>query len=75
MPQNWIENSKRLESENGLRLGTCNVKTLNKSGTLQYLLDIYNNYTIDVLAIQEIRWPNKDGSVGPKPNRYAKEEE
>ncbi|KAE9537576.1 hypothetical protein AGLY_006599 [Aphis glycines] len=57
-PRNWIENGKRLESENGLRIGTWNVRTLNKPGALQYVLNAYNNYTIDILAVQEIRWPN-----------------
>lgn len=57
-PRNWIENGKQLESENGLRIGTWNVRTLNKPGALQYVLDAYNNYTIDILAVQEIRWPN-----------------
>lgn len=25
---------------------------------MQYVLDAYNNYTIDILAVQEITWPN-----------------
>lgn len=50
--RNRIENGKQLESDNGPRIGTWNVRRLNKPGALQYVLD---NYTIDVLAVQEIR--------------------
>jgi len=57
-PRNWIENGKQLESENGLHIGTRNVRTLNKPGALQYVVVPYNNYTIDILVVQEIRWPN-----------------
>jgi exonuclease III len=35
-----------------------NVRKLNKPGALQNVLNAYNNYTIDILAVQEIRWPN-----------------
>lgn len=45
-PGNWIEDGKQLESENVLRIGTWNVRTLNKPGTLQYIHDTYNNYTL-----------------------------
>lgn len=47
-PRNWIKNGKQLESENGLRIGTWNIRTLNKPGALQYVLDAYTNYTIDI---------------------------
>jgi len=32
--------------------------TLNKLGALQYVLDAYNDYKINILATQEIRWLN-----------------
>jgi len=44
--------------ENGLRIKTRNIRTLNKPGVFQYVLDAYNDYKIDILAIQDIRWPN-----------------
>ncbi|KAF0772472.1 craniofacial development protein 2-like, partial [Aphis craccivora] len=56
-PRNWI-NGQRPELENGIKIGTWNVRTLNKPGALQYLLDAIKKYNTNILALQEIRWPN-----------------
>ncbi|KAF0713600.1 craniofacial development protein 2-like, partial [Aphis craccivora] len=60
-PRNWI-NEQRPELENGIKIGTWNVRTLNKPGALQYLLDAIKKYNTNILALQEIRWPN-DGNM------------
>jgi hypothetical protein len=60
-PRNWI-NGQRPELENGIKIGTWNVRTLNKPGALQYLLDAIKKYNTNKLALQEIRWPN-DGNM------------
>lgn len=57
-PRNWINNGKQLNSENVLRLEIWNIRTLNKPGALKYVLEAYNMYKMDILALQEIRWPN-----------------
>jgi len=43
-------------------MGTWNVRTLNKPGALQYLLDAIKKYKISIIALQKIRWPN-DGNM------------
>ncbi|KAL4083423.1 hypothetical protein QTP88_028739 [Uroleucon formosanum] len=53
---------KQLEQGNGINLGSRNVRTLNTPGALQYVLDTVRSYKIQLLALQEVRWPNK-GSV------------
>ncbi|XP_008179458.1 craniofacial development protein 2-like [Acyrthosiphon pisum] len=53
---------KQLEQGNGINLGSWNVRTLNIPGALQYVLDTVRSYKIQLLALQEVRWPNK-GSV------------
>lgn len=46
------------EIDNGLHLETWKIRTLNKPRTLKYALEAKNNDKLDVLALQEIRWPN-----------------
>lgn len=43
-------------------MGTWNVRTINNLGTLQYLLYAIKKYNTNILALQEIRWPN-EGSM------------
>ncbi|KAL4142514.1 hypothetical protein QTP88_004958 [Uroleucon formosanum] len=50
---------KQLEQGNGINLGSWNVRTLNTPGALQYVLDTVRSYKIQLLALQEVRWPNK----------------
>jgi len=50
---------KRLELGNGIKLGSWNVRTLNKPGALQCVLNVAEAYEIQILALQEIRWLNK----------------
>jgi len=59
-PRNWINNGKQLDSESGLHLKTWNIRTLNKPEALKYVLEAYNIYKMDILALQEIRWPNNE---------------
>jgi len=47
---------KRLELENGIKLGSWNVRTLNKPGALQSVVNVVEAYEIQILAFQEIRW-------------------
>ncbi|XP_008179495.1 uncharacterized protein LOC103307682 [Acyrthosiphon pisum] len=62
-PWIWIDKiDKQLEQGNGINLGSWNVRTLNTPGALQYVLDTVRSYKIQLLALQEVRWPNK-GSV------------
>jgi len=42
-PRNWIDNGKRLELKTGLRLGTWNIRTLNKPGAFKYVMDSKNS--------------------------------
>jgi len=53
--------------ETGLRLGTWNIRTLNKPGAFKYVIDANNSYKLDILALQEVRWPDsgniKSGST------------
>jgi len=58
-PRNWIDNGKRLELETGLKLGTWNIRTLNKPGAFKYVMDSKNSYKLDILALQETRWPDR----------------
>lgn len=44
--------------ETGLRLGTWNIRTLNKPGAFKYVIDAKNSYNLDILALQEVRWPD-----------------
>ena len=37
-------------------IGTWNVRTLYRNGALRNLVDVFDEYSIDVLALQEIRW-------------------
>ncbi|XP_008183016.1 craniofacial development protein 2-like [Acyrthosiphon pisum] len=60
MPRNRINfMDKRLELGNGIKLGSWNVRTLNKPGALQCVLNVAEAYEIQILALQEIRWLNK----------------
>jgi len=66
-PRNLIDHGKRLDLETGLRLGTWNIRTLNKPGAFKYVIDANNSYKLDILALQEVRWPDsgniKSGST------------
>jgi len=50
---------QRLESEKCIKIGTWNIRTLNKPGALQYTLNAIQNYNIDILCLQEVRWPGE----------------
>ncbi|XP_015379230.1 PREDICTED: uncharacterized protein LOC107173275 [Diuraphis noxia] len=43
-----------------MKLGSWNVRTLNTPVALQYVLDTVKSYKIQLLALQEVRWPNKE---------------
>jgi hypothetical protein len=47
---------RRSSKYNGLRVGSWNVLSLYRSGALKNLIGIVQEYNIDILAIQEIRW-------------------
>jgi len=49
---------KQLEPGNGIKLGSWNVRTLNTLGALQYVLNTVKSYKIQILTLQEVRWPN-----------------
>jgi hypothetical protein len=57
-PWNYIDHGKRLDLETGLHLGTWNIRTLNKLGAFKYVLDAKDSYKLDILALQEVRWPD-----------------
>jgi len=40
-----------------LRFGTWNIRTLYKPGSLKYVLKEINRYSVDIVRLQEIRWP------------------
>lgn len=42
-----------------MKLGSRTVRTLNTPDALQYVIDTFNLYKIQILALQEMRWPNK----------------
>jgi exonuclease III len=48
-----------LETETGFKIDTWNVRTLNKPGALQCMLNAIKNYNSFILALQEVRWPGK----------------
>ncbi|KAF0682285.1 craniofacial development protein 2-like, partial [Aphis craccivora] len=58
-PRIWKRTEQRLESENCIKIGTWNIRTLNKPGALQCMLDTTQNYNIAILALQEVRWPGE----------------
>jgi exonuclease III len=39
-----------------LRIGTWNVLTLYKGGALKQLENVLQDYKVDIIALQEIRW-------------------
>jgi len=55
--ENWNRTGKH-----GLRIGTWNVRTLYKAGALQSLTKVVEKYNIQILSLQETRWPG-EGSV------------
>jgi hypothetical protein len=40
----------------GLRVGTWNMLSVYRSGSLQNLIQVTQDYRIDLLAVQEVRW-------------------
>lgn len=40
-----------------MRFGTWNIRTLYKPGSLQCVLKEINRYNVDIVGLQEIRWP------------------
>ncbi|GFU53630.1 craniofacial development protein 2 [Trichonephila clavipes] len=48
--------TRRFGMKKDLSIGTWNIRTLYKGGALQNLINVFVDYHIDVLAIQEIRW-------------------
>ncbi|GFW25792.1 craniofacial development protein 2 [Trichonephila clavipes] len=47
---------RRFGIKKDLSIETWNIRTLYKGGALRNLIDVFVDYHIDVLAIQEIRW-------------------
>jgi len=41
-----------------LRLGSWNIRTLNKPGAFKYVIYAKDSYKLDILALQEVRWPD-----------------
>jgi len=61
-PRTPIDNSenrqgKRTDKPGFLRFGTWNIRTLYKPGALQNLIQVTNSYRPDIIALQEMRWP------------------
>jgi len=48
-----------------LRIGTWNIRTLFKPGALKIIIDEITKYNLQIVALQEIRWPDK-GSIKHK---------
>ena len=48
--------SRRLGMKSDLRIGTWNIRTLFRSGALNKLTDVFVEYKLDILAVQEMRW-------------------
>ena len=47
---------RRLGTKKDLIIGTWNIRTLYRGGALRNLIDVFVDYGIDLLAIQEIKW-------------------
>ena len=47
---------RRLGTKKDLIIGTWNIRTLYRGGALKNLIGVFVDYSLDVLAIQEIRW-------------------
>jgi exonuclease III len=61
-PRKLIDNlNNRLGNRTGnaeiLRIGTWNIRTLYKPGSLQYVLKEISRYNVDIMGLQEIKWP------------------
>ena len=47
---------KRSNMKKDIRLGTWNVLSAHRSGTLQNLIHVTQEYQIGLLAVQEVKW-------------------
>ena len=43
-----------------MKIGTWNVLSLYRAGALRNLIEVFNAYKMDILALQEIRWTGKN---------------
>ncbi|GFW27571.1 hypothetical protein TNCV_4282721 [Trichonephila clavipes] len=51
---------RRLRKEKDLRIGTGSIHTLFKGSALKNRIEVFDNYDIDIPAIQEMRWLGHD---------------
>ncbi len=49
-----------------LNIGTWNVRSLNTAGGLKSVANEVNGYNLDVVALQEVRWPGEGSMRGGK---------
>jgi hypothetical protein len=63
---------QRLDTETSIKIGTWDVRILNKPRALQCILNAIKNYNISILALKEVRWPG-EGSLrkNDKTNFYS----
>jgi len=51
---------KLLSCKEEMRVGTWNVRTMNREGKLKELCDNAERYHLDLVGVQEVRWTGKD---------------
>ena len=58
MPRTRTEKRSRLRNrlQDTLRIGTWNVRKLQRGGAFQELLELAEKYRMELIALQEVRW-------------------